>query len=764
MTSAPVTLTPREKTGEVVTIDAIEHFEECSMGHGGPLVDLGDPTARAAIGPRIEHADIDDVEREGATWARVRARSLPLTFTWNEPDTKDGVVVTARVRGGAAKSMAVYLNGHAVGKAILPKGESKVVSLKASLVPALPGTNELLLRFSGGGRGATDALAEIDWVHVGDAEDPNYAAPTRAEVLTSATRGGVPVRAISLRAPGYARCTGWLPARGAFRGSIALAGEGEADAEVRLLRDRSSPVSLGTVHLSGRAQGQPQAWQSIDASIDLPVANADGPGAGALGALELVVKDASKGARVLFGAPRVVARDEHREPVAERKTMPPARGVVLVVLGTLTPRALALYGGAHAMPELSGLARTGVTFDQHRATTTLSAGAMASMLTGLPSYEHRVTEADARLPRGTTTIATAARAAGIPAAMWTANPTTGPAFGFDDGWETFKVASPTEEGAAMRIFDDAAAWIDAHAKKGERFLAVVHARGGHPPWEVSPEALKDLPPAGYTGVVDPRHAGELLAKARRIPSSIRFSDADRERAWALYGEAIDAHDAALGRLLAAIKNGGHDAETAIFVTADVGADEAAHAPFVDGESLDEPTLRVPLVVRPAAPAKEPTPFAAAHVAAKTEGTDLARSILDALGLEPPVPFRGVDLWSTNTGGGDARGRPTAAVLGPRALVRWGDFELLAAAERETRLCDLALEPACIVDVRSTYPLATEALHRFAFDTLVSARPRATRELATPFSQAQASGRRAPGSPAFDPATASALRSWGAPGR
>jgi hypothetical protein len=38
-------------------------------------------------------------------------------------------------------------------------------------------------------------------------------------------------------------------------------------------------------------------------------------------------------------------------------------------------------------------------------------------------------------------------------------------------------------------------------------------------------------------------------------------------------------------------------------------------------------------------------------------------------------------------------------------------------ERETRVCDLSLDPTCIADVRATSPLALEPIQRFAVDTL-----------------------------------------------
>jgi hypothetical protein len=59
---------------------------------------------------------------------------------------------------------------------------------------------------------------------------------------------------------------------------------------------------------------------------------------------------------------------------------------------------------------------------------------------------------------------------------------------------------------------------------------------------------------------------------------------------------------------------------------------------------------------------------------------------------------------------------------------------------------LSLEPACIADVRATYPVALELLHRFAFDTLSPTFP-------PPIAREQA---------ILDEHTSEALTQWGRP--
>ncbi len=687
-----------------VVLDFARDLDACTLGHRGVLLDFGDASMRASLHPgSIAVAGDEIVEHEGATWLRARARVLTSTFYWpavagDDPDSS--AYVEGRVRGLLAHSVGVSIDGKPVGTWSLGKGETRVVTARAtSPVTLVPGGHELSLHFVGGARATDEALAEVDWVHVGtgDPGDP-YAAPTRGDAAVDATIGGRSLRSVSLRAPGFVHCSGWIPANATLEVSLGTAGPGDADVEARLVRDRRPPIVLGTAHVAGGAAD----W----APWSLPVTGLDGDGA--LASLEIAALRAGPATRVLLGAPRVVAAGT--PPAA----VPPAvRNVVLVVLGSTSSKALAPWGGPHAVPELSRLAAEGSTFEGNRASSSLANSVVASMLTGLPARAHGLEDPDARLPDGLVTVEEACRQGGISTAMFTANPTTGESFGFDRGWDTFVLHDPLENVPATRVFDDAAEWIDAH--KSGRFFVVVHARGGHPPWDAAQEDLKTMPPDGYLGIIDPRRAAESLAKVRKHPG--RFKDDDRVRAWALYDHAVDAHDEALGRLVAALRNEGLEDDTAIVVTGDVAASEAPLVPFGDADTLDEPLLATPLVVRwPPASA-----LGGRRVEAPTTPVDLARTMLGALGLAPPATFSGIDLATVAQGTAAVGQRPVAATRGGRFSVRWGPYVLMGTRDRETRVCDLSLDPTCIADVRATSPLALEPIQRFAIDTL-SQRP------------------------------------------
>lgn len=724
---------------DAAVIDFLANAEDCSFGHRGVLLDLGDATTRSRMtGARLAMPDVELREREGASWVGIRARSLELSFlSPTELKSDAGIVVEARVRGGLARSASVYLNGKPIGALSLTKGETTIPIARAQGVIAR-GANELLLRFNGGARAQRELLAEIDWIRVGPNDgDAPYSAPTRSDAITAVSISGASRRAVSLRAPGYARCSAYIPNGSVLEGFIGATG-GEAEAEVRVLVDRSEPRVVGTFHLGGPTD--PPGWRPIA----LPLGDV-----ATIAGVELVAKSSSKGARVAFAEARVVPPAPPDEPSAEAAP-PKARGVILVVMGT-TSRRIAIHGGSVAMPELANLANRGIVFDAHRATSSYANGALGSMLTGLSPREHGASDAEAALSPTVFTIAEAARQAGIVTGMFTANPTTTAPFGFARGWETFEARLPAngDDESSTAIFDEAEKWLDAH--KDDRFFLVVHARGGHPPWEVTSEELKELPPQGYQGSLEPKHAGEALAKARRAGGR-SFADPDRERAFALHARALTTHDEALGALIGRVRALGRDKDTVWIVTGDVGVDAAARVPFLEDDSLEEGALAIPLVLRGLGkPPRERVPTA-------TSGVDIARTVLESFGLPPPPQLRGESLWAAAREEKPVGERPLVAATTTRFSARWGAFAVVGVRGREVKVCNLALDPDCVSDVRPSHPLAAEALRSLAWNELV-VRGAATAK-SDPPGATTAPTEAAPARAAADEPTSAALKIWG----
>src|SRR5439155_12634058 len=116
-----------------IVLDANATPGICTLGHLGVLVDLGDPSADTTGG------EVETIEREGATWARITGQKITLRFAGPTESMKDPAAVDLRVRGTAAKRMTMTLNGKLVGDVALARGEVKTMSAHGTGT-LLPGT------------------------------------------------------------------------------------------------------------------------------------------------------------------------------------------------------------------------------------------------------------------------------------------------------------------------------------------------------------------------------------------------------------------------------------------------------------------------------------------------------------------------------------------------------------------------------------------------------------------------------------------------
>jgi arylsulfatase A-like enzyme len=391
-------------------------------------------------------------------------------------------------------------------------------------------------------------------------------------------------------------------------------------------------------------------------------------------------------------------------------------------------------------PTMAELERSGASFEAHRVPTTVSAGVIASLLTGLSPRAHGLEDQGARLPGALTTLGVAARDGSIQTAMFTGCPPTFEAFGFARGWDKYLAYSPVEGAPAVAPLTDSIRWTIDHMKAPDaRALVVVHARGGHPPWDVTMNEAAKLPPPEYSGPIDPRRGGQVIGRARARHSRFRLTESDRTRMWSIYDAALGGQDRALGQFLDALKKASLWDEALFIVTGDVSTSSDNRAPFGDGEDLAEPLLHVPLWVHFPTSA-----LAGGRVDAPTAVTDLSRTILDALRLPTPDGFEGIDLFTTAAGAGLAAGRPLAATLGSRYSVRLGDLVLSGTSGKPPSLCDLSLDPSCEVDRLDRMPRAGSLLFRFMYDAEVAAqKQKLAREPAT-----------------VDASTAAAMLVWG----
>jgi hypothetical protein len=709
--------------------DLLSSLGACEIEHKGELVDLGTPGVQArrafAFGPLADGSLID---RGGATFERVTSARLALDVWLDEPVERPSV--SLRVHGGAARLVHVSIDGKRLGALRLPSGETKAIATNAGAERLEPGRHRIELRFTGVPRGAKTTYAELDWLRIGE-KDPDlasYAAPTFEDVLSDVVLDRVPKQSLVLRAPSSVRC--WLrPAKDArLKLGVGLWGSGRGVAEVRVLADGEPPQVLVTKKVSG---GDNAVW--VPLNLDL------GVHASKLIGVEFRALEATRGGRIAFGDPVVARRDE--APV----DTPRARVAVLVVLSATDRRSLPPWGPTRKLTTLGGLVREGIAFAAHRAPTTVAAGSLATLLTGLGPSSHGLDDSGERLAPELRTLGEIVKEANGRSGFFSGVPTSFAPFGFNQGFDTYETISPVKDLPASEPLARAERWLEQQLEQSQAapILLVIHARGSHPPWDLSREETQALKPGDYSGGLDPRRGGIYLGqlRARRLRAGKRLLDDDWTRLAGLTETALAKQDAALGRITALLRERKVWDETLFVVTSDVAPGGAPDLPFDPRGPLSEDRLLVPLLMKLPGGA-----LAGREVQDPSSAEDVTVTVLHSLGLNVPARVAGLDLTARAHGREPLVARAQIATLQGRYVTRIGSRLLRGAPGTVPALCALDVDPACADDAFGRELIAGRALWQATFARELAARSGAVDTERVPAE--------------LDEETASALVVWG----
>lgn len=702
-----------EPAAGTVAVDMMATSPRCRVEHRGAFIDLGTPEAAWATPGHPDLAEMPAFERDGATYGRVLDRTQSFTFAI---DQTGPALVSVRGRARGSKKVTASIDGKLVGTLSLSATEDKVVAVQNGAHTLSPGLHTLTLRWVGAVK-KEEPVAELDWIRVGtaDSETSAYAAPTRRDAITQVALGGAPRRAYTLMAPAVIRCVAFLPKGASFVADVGAVSEGTSgEVEIRARSTGSDPPQL-----IAKATASAAGWSGISAPLSA-VATGDG-----LAVIEIAITKGPKQGRVAIAEPRIIRAAAPPKAAAK----PPSQTVVVIVMAGLRPAHLGL-------PALQKLAREGVVYRGHRAPSSLGASSVASLVTGLPVPVHALEDPGARLSPRTALLPRTLNPFGVASAMFTEVPPTGAAFGFAHDWTNYAARSPLDGPSVA--FDEIGKWLDTHA--GKKAFVVGHARGAHPPWDVTAEALKALPPEGYTGAVDPKHVVAILAKAKK--ALLRVSPADHVRMVALMESALATQDKKLDALIESMRASGVLDKATVIVTGDApftlpnAVVDPKAPPAEASEPPPEDPLAIPLVIR------FPGSFAAGRtVNAVTDPTDVASTIVAAFG-GPPEGLFGRDLAALAPDDEPARDLARLSDDGRGYQLAWGDIRLVGAWEKLPRI-----EPRFgTEDLRAKRPfefLAAWGLAAEARAAWLSARAKGPgREPAT-----------------IDPATQAALDSW-----
>ena len=340
--------------------------------------------------------------------------------------------------------------------------------------------------------------------------------------------------------------------------------------------------------------------------------------------------------------------------------------VVVITLDTTRADRLGAYGYRVQTPNLDGLAREGVLFEQTESVTPLTLPAHGSLFTGRFPPSHGVrgnggffSDADH------TTLAEVLKERGFQTGGFVGAYVLDSTWGLDQGFDTYLDGfdAPTfkwrSHGHLQRradeVIDSALAWLD-HAASS-RFFAWLHFYDPHAPYE---------PPEPYATM----HADEP------------------------YVGEIGFVDAQIGRVLAFLGQRDLVDRTIVVAVGDHGESLGEHGERTHGFFIYESAMRVPFIVR--------APFGkmrGRRVSDIVRTVDVMPTVLDMLGMPSPPGIEGTSLVPLMTGAVRELGLDAyAETLYPLHRFGWSDlrmlrsgrFKLIAAPRPE--LYDLAVDP------------------------------------------------------------------------
>lgn len=429
--------------------------------------------------------------------------------------------------------------------------------------------------------------------------------------------------------------------------------------------------------------------------------------------------------------------------------------VLVVVPDTVRADHLGINGyPAPTSPALDALAREGANFTQAITAAPRTWQSYTSILTGLYPPRHGVRYIwDHPLETETPTMASVLGARGWETAAFDASNflrsmTAGKQF------QRYNVA--TRIGGRSEdavVVERAAKYLGR--QRDAPFFAFVRINGAHWPYLHNEWTDEFEPCSGHRhlfngmtyGLAHPAPGeGFSIANERAFRNAIWTDDIDedtRRHRIAHYDAEIRATDTLIGQLVDSLRESGLLERTIIVISSDHGESFFEHGYMQHGPRVDDPVMRVPLIVR--LPRGHPAHRSGRVVDTLVRTVDIAPTIFDAVGVPAPEGLDGVsllpairgeeppDLWAYGETGRSFMGidpeRHLPGVEGKQRMIRTAKWKLVWIPDEDGgihRLYDLHNDPGETVDLAAREPERLMALRRH-LDTILAVERQRTPE-------------------------------------
>ncbi len=357
-------------------------------------------------------------------------------------------------------------------------------------------------------------------------------------------------------------------------------------------------------------------------------------------------------------------------PVSARTATKP--NIVLITLGSTRADRMGFLGAkAKITPNLDGLARQSMVFEQAYSQAPLTVVSHATILSGTYPQTHRVSEFGARLGPTLPFVPDLLQAQGYHTAAFVGSialdPKNGLAPGFDRGFNVYDAGfHPPEHGPGKNY--------------SRRTGAQVVARAGV--W------LVHNPKTPFFLWV---HLNDPQATSRTF-----------------YNNAVAAADAAVGKLIAALRTSKLYDDALMVIASDHGESLGAHREETHGVFLYDETIHVPLLLK--LPQNQ---SAGKRVIARSRLVDVAPTILEIAGVPIPSQMQGQSLLRIAKANAE---QPAYSISTfPQQAFGWSELESWRAGKYlyirapKPELYDLSSDPVATRNLAQTSKATLETI-------------------------------------------------------
>ena len=331
------------------------------------------------------------------------------------------------------------------------------------------------------------------------------------------------------------------------------------------------------------------------------------------------------------------------------KSVPDGPNFIVLTIDCLRRDHLGCYGyGGATSPNIDGIARAGIVFDDAFSNAPWTKPSVASLFTSMYPLAHTAINKGDILPYEALTIAEILKNDGYYTCFLNGgNWNLDRVFNFQQGFDFYECSDRLRDAADLT----ALLLSRLSRARGRKFFAYVHYMDAHLPYHRNKynESLCE----SSDGYFEP---GDIYSTdVRKLTAAGRLSDKDKAFLVGLYDGQIRYVDDNIGRILSFLKDNELLRDTVLIVTADHGEEFWDHGNYEHGHTLYNELIQVPLIISGAG-------LKPAEIIGRVRLIDLLPTILQLAKVETVVPNQeGVDFLAAYTQGKNALDLPVFAM-------------------------------------------------------------------------------------------------------